>query len=99
MTLPIARDLAAAKVRVVTIAPGLFDTPMLGRAARGGAASLGAQVPHPPGSADRTSTGAGRPDRREPDAQRRDDPARRCVADDPALILGTLPERSARQDA
>jgi NAD(P)-dependent dehydrogenase (short-subunit alcohol dehydrogenase family) len=30
MTLPAARDLAAVGVRVVTIAPGLFDTPLLG---------------------------------------------------------------------
>jgi NAD(P)-dependent dehydrogenase (short-subunit alcohol dehydrogenase family) len=30
MTLPAARDLAPAGVRVVTIAPGIFDTPMLG---------------------------------------------------------------------
>lgn len=29
MTLPLARDLAAHQIRVVTIAPGLFDTPML----------------------------------------------------------------------
>ncbi|HTT85787.1 MAG TPA: SDR family oxidoreductase, partial [Acidimicrobiales bacterium] len=30
MTLPAARDLAAVGIRVVTIAPGLFDTPLLG---------------------------------------------------------------------
>src|SRR2546429_466892 len=30
MTLPAARDLAPAGIRVVTIAPGIFDTPMLG---------------------------------------------------------------------
>ena len=29
MTLPLARDLASRGIRVVTIAPGLFDTPML----------------------------------------------------------------------
>src|SRR6185369_9353845 len=30
MTLPIARDLARSGIRVVTIAPGIFDTPLLG---------------------------------------------------------------------
>jgi NAD(P)-dependent dehydrogenase (short-subunit alcohol dehydrogenase family) len=47
MTLPIARELAAAKVRVVTIAPGLFETPMLAGLPDEAKASLGAQVPHP----------------------------------------------------
>jgi len=47
MTLPIARELAAAKVRVVTIAPGLFETPMLAGLPDETKASLGAQVPHP----------------------------------------------------
>ncbi len=47
MTLPVARDLAGQRIRVVTIAPGTFDTPMLGRASDELRASLGAQVPHP----------------------------------------------------
>ena len=47
MTLPIARDLAAAQIRVVTIAPGLFDTPLLGALPDEARASLGRQVPHP----------------------------------------------------
>jgi NAD(P)-dependent dehydrogenase (short-subunit alcohol dehydrogenase family) len=47
MTLPVARELAAAKVRVVTIAPGLFETPMLAGLPDEAKASLGAQVPHP----------------------------------------------------
>lgn len=47
MTLPIARDLASLLIRVVTIAPGLFDTPLLGSAPEEVRASLGAQVPHP----------------------------------------------------
>jgi NAD(P)-dependent dehydrogenase (short-subunit alcohol dehydrogenase family) len=47
MTLPIARDLASMFVRVVTIAPGLFDTPLLGGAPEEVKKSLGAQVPHP----------------------------------------------------
>jgi NAD(P)-dependent dehydrogenase (short-subunit alcohol dehydrogenase family) len=47
MTLPIARDLASLKIRVVTIAPGLFDTPLLGRAPEEVRTALGASVPHP----------------------------------------------------
>ncbi|WP_424936334.1 MULTISPECIES: SDR family NAD(P)-dependent oxidoreductase [Bacteria] len=47
MTLPIARDLAAAGIRVVTIAPGLFETPLLGSLPHEVRSSLGAQVPHP----------------------------------------------------
>jgi len=47
MTLPIARDLATALIRVVTIAPGLFDTPLLAGLPEGARVSLGAQVPHP----------------------------------------------------
>jgi NAD(P)-dependent dehydrogenase (short-subunit alcohol dehydrogenase family) len=47
MTLPIARDLASVKIRVVTIAPGLFDTPLLAGLPEEARASLGAQVPHP----------------------------------------------------
>jgi NAD(P)-dependent dehydrogenase (short-subunit alcohol dehydrogenase family) len=47
MTLPAARDLAVAGVRVCTIAPGLFDTPLLARLPEEGRAALGAQVPFP----------------------------------------------------
>ena len=47
MTLPIARDLANAQIRVMTIAPGLFDTPLLAGSSDEVRASLGAQVPHP----------------------------------------------------
>ncbi|MGN6608828.1 MAG: 3-hydroxyacyl-CoA dehydrogenase [Jatrophihabitans sp.] len=47
MTLPIARDLADKKIRVMTIAPGLFLTPMLMGLPDEARASLGAQVPHP----------------------------------------------------
>jgi NAD(P)-dependent dehydrogenase (short-subunit alcohol dehydrogenase family) len=48
MTLPIARDLARHGIRVVTIAPGIFETPMLGALSEEVRASLGAQVPFPP---------------------------------------------------
>jgi NAD(P)-dependent dehydrogenase (short-subunit alcohol dehydrogenase family) len=47
MTLPIARDLAAVGIRVLTIAPGLFDTPLLGQLPEAARDSLGAQVPYP----------------------------------------------------
>jgi NAD(P)-dependent dehydrogenase (short-subunit alcohol dehydrogenase family) len=47
MTLPIARDLAGLQIRVVSIAPGIMDTPMLASLPDEARASLGAQVPHP----------------------------------------------------
>ncbi|MBW0101272.1 3-hydroxyacyl-CoA dehydrogenase [Pseudonocardia sp. KRD291] len=47
MTLPIARDLASIGIRVVTIAPGLFETPLLGGLPDDVKESLGKQVPHP----------------------------------------------------
>jgi NAD(P)-dependent dehydrogenase (short-subunit alcohol dehydrogenase family) len=47
MTLPIARDLADKLVRVMTIAPGLFLTPMLQGLPPEAQESLGRQVPHP----------------------------------------------------
>lgn len=47
MTLPIARDLADKRIRVVTIAPGLFATPLLLGLPQEALDSLGAQVPHP----------------------------------------------------
>lgn len=47
MTLPAARDLAVAGVRVCTIAPGTFDTPLLGELSDETRAGLGAAVPFP----------------------------------------------------
>jgi len=47
MTLPIARDLASSGIRVMTIAPGLFDTPLLATLPQEARDSLGAMVPHP----------------------------------------------------
>jgi len=47
MTLPAARDLAGDRVRVCTIAPGLFDTPLLAGLPEEARDALGAQVPHP----------------------------------------------------
>lgn len=48
MALPIARELARFGIRVMTIAPGIFDTPMLQGLSDEVRASLGAQVPFPP---------------------------------------------------
>uniref|UniRef100_Q07JY2 Short-chain dehydrogenase/reductase SDR n=1 Tax=Rhodopseudomonas palustris (strain BisA53) TaxID=316055 RepID=Q07JY2_RHOP5 len=47
MTLPVARDLASLNIRVMTIAPGLFLTPLLMGLSEEAQKSLGAQVPHP----------------------------------------------------
>jgi NAD(P)-dependent dehydrogenase (short-subunit alcohol dehydrogenase family) len=47
MTLPIARELARLGIRVMAIAPGIFDTPMLAGMPDQVRASLGAQVPFP----------------------------------------------------
>jgi NAD(P)-dependent dehydrogenase (short-subunit alcohol dehydrogenase family) len=47
MTLPLARDLAQTGIRVMTIAPGLFNTPMLASLPENVRASLGAMVPFP----------------------------------------------------
>ena len=47
MTLPVARDLAELGIRVVTIAPGIFDTPLLATLPDPIRASLGKQVPFP----------------------------------------------------
>ncbi|GAA3238252.1 3-hydroxyacyl-CoA dehydrogenase [Pseudonocardia petroleophila] len=47
MTLPIARDLAGSLIRVVTVAPGMFATPILRGLSDEARASLEAQVPHP----------------------------------------------------
>jgi len=47
MTLPIARDLAQHKIRVMTVAPGIFHTPMLESLPHQVQEALGAQVPHP----------------------------------------------------
>jgi NAD(P)-dependent dehydrogenase (short-subunit alcohol dehydrogenase family) len=48
MTLPIAREFAEHGIRVLTIAPGIFDTPMLAGLPEKARASLGQQVPFPP---------------------------------------------------
>ena len=82
MTLPAARDMASRGVRVMTIAPGLFDTPLLAALPEEARTALGAGIPFPSrlGRPEEYAP-PGRPDRRQPDAQRRDDPPRRRPAD------------------
>ena len=86
MTLPVARELASSLIRVVSIAPGIFATPMLAGLPQEAQDSLGKQVPHP--------SRLGRPEEfaalvehivEQPDAQRRDDPPRRRHPDGAAL--------------
>jgi NAD(P)-dependent dehydrogenase (short-subunit alcohol dehydrogenase family) len=48
LTLPAARDLAGRGIRVNTIAPGLFDTPLLAALPQEARDALGAGVPFPP---------------------------------------------------
>ncbi len=47
MTIVAARDLASKAIRVCTIAPGIFDTPMLARVSEDARKTLSASVPHP----------------------------------------------------
>ncbi len=47
MTLPVAREMAEHGIRVITIAPGLFETPMLAALPKDAQESLGNQVPFP----------------------------------------------------
>jgi len=47
MTIVAARDLASKAIRVCTIAPGIFDTPMLARVSEEARKTLSASVPHP----------------------------------------------------
>lgn len=48
MTLPLARELARFGIRVVAVAPGIFDTPMMAGLSQEARESLGKQVPFPP---------------------------------------------------
>lgn len=78
MTLPIARDLARSGIRVMCIAPGIFETPMMAAMPQEVRDSLGASVPFPtaPGASGRVRR-AGPSHHRERHAQRRGDPPRR----------------------
>jgi NAD(P)-dependent dehydrogenase (short-subunit alcohol dehydrogenase family) len=48
MTLPLARDLSRHGIRVMTIAPGIFETPMMGEIDKEFAENLAKMVPFPP---------------------------------------------------
>ena len=48
MTLPLAREFARVGIRVITIAPGTFDTPLLSGLPQAARESLAQQVPFPP---------------------------------------------------
>jgi NAD(P)-dependent dehydrogenase (short-subunit alcohol dehydrogenase family) len=48
LTLPMARELARSGIRVMTIAPGIFETPMMASLTPEVQASLGKMVPFPP---------------------------------------------------
>lgn len=58
MTLPVARDLARSGIRVMTIAPGIFRTPMLAGLPEDAQKSLGQQVPFPSRLGDPAEYGA-----------------------------------------
>jgi NAD(P)-dependent dehydrogenase (short-subunit alcohol dehydrogenase family) len=90
LTLPVAREFAAIGIRCVTIAPGIFDTPLLAALAGGGArvARTAGAVPVAP----RTAGGVRRAcpaHHRERDAERRGDPHGRSAANGAALDTTT----------
>ena len=58
LTLPAARDLAGLGIRVVTIAPGLFDTPLLASLPEPAREALGKTIPFPPRLGDPEEFGA-----------------------------------------
>jgi len=58
LTLPIARDLAQHRIRVMTIAPGIFNTPLFKGLPAEAVESLGKQVPHPSRLGDPSEYGA-----------------------------------------
>ena len=90
MTLPIARDLAEVGIRVCTIAPGLFDTPLMGMLPEPARQSLARQVPFPSrlGRPERVR-GARVPHHRERHAERRDHPPGRRHPHGPALEVAS----------
>ena len=88
LTLPAAREFARAGIRVNAIAPGLFQTPLLGALPQAAQDSLAASIPFPARLRPaRGICGAGPRHHRQPDAQRRDHPPRRRAAHGAALGL------------
>ena len=96
MTLPAARELAEHGIRVNTIAPGLFDTPMLAALPQEARESSAPGFRSAPARTARRVCAAGLPHRREPHAQRRDDPARRRAAD-ASPLSGSRPVPAGRR--
>ena len=92
MTLPAARELARFGVRVVTIAPGLFHTPMVEGLPAEAQQGLADSVPFPQRlGLPEEYAGTGGAHRRQPLHQRRDDPAGRRAAHGAALtVMGFL---------
>src|SRR3982074_804210 len=92
LTLPAARDLAQHKIRVNTIAPGLFLTPLLMGLTEEARKSLAAPAPHPArlGAARRRFRirQSGGAHCREPDAERGGHPARRRHPHGAAVMVG-----------
>ena len=86
MTLPIARELARHGIRVMTIAPGPADTPMLAQLPENLRQALEAQIPFRQGSRAPTSRGTRQAHHREPVPERGGRAARRRVADASALM-------------
>ena len=101
MTLPIARDLSRSGIRVMTIAPGLFQTPMVERDSAGHRRSAGQD-----GAVSAAARAAGRVrfarrgDRAQRDAERRSDPPRRRDTDGAEIERALVPpnQRDRRGD-
>ena len=93
MTLPLAREFARLGIRVVTIAPGTFDTPLLAGLPQAARESLGAAGALPVAS--RPSGGirsAGAPHLRERDAERRGDTTGRRDTDGAKVGIRLQPQ-------
>ena len=96
MTLPVARDLASAGIRVVTIAPGPSDTPMLGPMRDDIRESLVSQIPFPKRLGPRRGLRRARAaHRRERLPERRGHPARRRPPHGPSLTRSTEEEHGS----
>ena len=91
LTLPAAREFAQFGIRVVTIAPGIFQTPMLMALPEEAQKSLAAAVPFPKALAVPISLLPRLPHHRELIPQRRSDPARRGAAHGAALRPASSP--------
>ena len=80
LMLPAAREFAQFGIRVMAIAPGIFNTPMVAGMPEQVQEGLAASIPFPKVSGSRSNMRTWRSHHREPLSQRRGDPARRCGA-------------------